>query len=391
MTSSPAGRSTPRHNRALTPRSSVSSAGDPTVECDPYGLAWEENTPNCSVCNVKFTLTVRPHHCRICGLCICGACSPNLIQLDGQRGKHRACTPCVASAQVVPTVIRKLADFACSLSTISGQQAPSEPTSLEEVTAQCEESLSPLEDAFSAVKARCHYAELDAAAERQARSVLEAEVAAAKEVLLRLGEKMHVLGGNRDVPIPQAFSIEDVAEFCNSAYAPLQQLVERRKLVRSRSSQADPKQLHFASQAEGTPKSGDRNVPDVLRNGGPRWEDNTANCGACGVKVGKKHFRPRHHCRACGKCVCATCSPSSVQINGKLERVCTPCAAFVQQAPLVCHRVTQVGSRLWAHSGAAVPNLPFKSGVSDALHFCESAMTQLEGQSPKLLESCEPR
>merc|ERR1712232_13644 len=60
----------------------------------------------------------------------------------------------------------------------------------------------------------------------------------------------------------------------------------------------------------------------------PQWQENTETCGVCNEKLGKSNLRRRHHCRACGKCVCSGCSPSLIQLDGKnadTQRVCTPC------------------------------------------------------------------
>lgn len=60
------------------------------------------------------------------------------------------------------------------------------------------------------------------------------------------------------------------------------------------------------------------------------WEPDTKECSVCATKLGRWRMKPRHHCRACGKCVCANCSPSMVKVSGKhLQRVCTPCVETV--------------------------------------------------------------
>lgn len=40
-----------------------------------YQPLWVPNTTRCSICGQPFSLFHRPHHCRFCGKCICGACS----------------------------------------------------------------------------------------------------------------------------------------------------------------------------------------------------------------------------------------------------------------------------------------------------------------------------
>lgn len=55
------------------------------------------------------------------------------------------------------------------------------------------------------------------------------------------------------------------------------------------------------------------------------WQPDADECNVCQARLGKRFLRPRHHCRACGECVCAKCSPNRVELDGKMSRVCTPC------------------------------------------------------------------
>jgi hypothetical protein len=51
---------------------------------------------NCMICDERFSIHTRRHHCRICGKCICGSCSNNrlkLVQLKMQK-KSRVCDQC---------------------------------------------------------------------------------------------------------------------------------------------------------------------------------------------------------------------------------------------------------------------------------------------------------
>jgi hypothetical protein len=59
-----------------------------------------------------------------------------------------------------------------------------------------------------------------------------------------------------------------------------------------------------------------------------KWAPNASTCAVCDAALGKRHFRSRHHCRSCGECVCAACSPHSIVLQNMsgLQRVCTPCA-----------------------------------------------------------------
>jgi len=57
------------------------------------------NTPCCDLCGKAYTLIRRPHHCRSCGSCICGACSHFLTPVGGGRfvSRTRFCSRCVFS------------------------------------------------------------------------------------------------------------------------------------------------------------------------------------------------------------------------------------------------------------------------------------------------------
>lgn len=83
------------------------------------------------------------------------------------------------------------------------------------------------------------------------------------------------------------------------------------------------------------------------------------NCSVCGAQLGKRRLNPRHHCRICGRCVCGSCSPSSVQIQGRegLQRVCTPCVNI----PEFRHRLVQLGDLL---RGVSQAEMPLKQAVT---------------------------
>lgn len=61
-----------------------------------------------------------------------------------------------------------------------------------------------------------------------------------------------------------------------------------------------------------------------------QWSD-AIDCAVCGCELGKRHLKPRHHCRICKASVCASCSPSRVEFGGQVDRICTPCVASVCQ------------------------------------------------------------
>jgi len=61
----------------------------------------------------------------------------------------------------------------------------------------------------------------------------------------------------------------------------------------------------------------------------PVWEEDKRNCSLCSFVLGPRNFSRRHHCRACGKCVCKACSPYLLPVGGTTlpQRVCKACVA----------------------------------------------------------------
>jgi hypothetical protein len=78
----------------------------------------------------------------------------------------------------------------------------------------------------------------------------------------------------------------------------------------------------------------------------PNWvKDRTIHfCQLCKSPFGPSIDNPtmlpqrKHHCRHCGRCICASCSPSKLPIAkfgpaGQLERVCAECETIVRGGP----------------------------------------------------------
>eukprot|EP00927_Polykrikos_kofoidii_P080252 TRINITY_DN77125_c0_g1_i1.p1 TRINITY_DN77125_c0_g1~~TRINITY_DN77125_c0_g1_i1.p1 ORF type:complete len:328 (+),score=25.39 TRINITY_DN77125_c0_g1_i1:67-984(+) len=77
--------------------------------------------------------------------------------------------------------------------------------------------------------------------------------------------------------------------------------------------------------------------------GDPSW-----TCFVCSKRLGKLRLRPRHHCRACLRAVCGTCSRSRVQFGEcpELRRVCLACTETVAQTPLLQQRLRRLSENL---------------------------------------------
>jgi hypothetical protein len=65
---------------------------------NPKSIPWmlDEETNTCCVCNNKFSVLARRHHCRNCGMVVCSKCSPKVSNVDSFGPKpQRVCAKCV--------------------------------------------------------------------------------------------------------------------------------------------------------------------------------------------------------------------------------------------------------------------------------------------------------
>ncbi|KAJ9462755.1 Lateral signaling target protein 2 [Diplonema papillatum] len=62
-------------------------------------IMWQSDTAttNCNNCNRPFTLTLRRHHCRLCGFIFCHPCSSHTITVQGSLVPERVCDGCFSS------------------------------------------------------------------------------------------------------------------------------------------------------------------------------------------------------------------------------------------------------------------------------------------------------
>lgn len=68
------------------------------------------------------------------------------------------------------------------------------------------------------------------------------------------------------------------------------------------------------------------------------WDMESTRCTDCKKVLGKQFLLPgrrRHHCRACGKCVCSSCSPHLLPVCGlpNVQRVCNACQFDAVEVP----------------------------------------------------------
>lgn len=116
----------------------------------------------------------------------------------------------------------------------------------------------------------------------------------------------------------------DPMEMCEGAVAVLEDMLP-----------AVRRQIDNGSdQASSVPDSLDSSQGSGMLADNVLWEANSPTCNVCRARLGKRRMNPRHHCRACGKCVCAKCSPSMVKLSGTtMMRVCTRCVESAFSAP----------------------------------------------------------
>lgn len=224
-----------------------------------------------------------------------------MVQLEGYSKVQRACTPCVANATKAMEATDRLFLLAERLERVADTGAlvtPPTPTKPVEVIALegCEETTG------------------DRVAE---------------------GAPADQARGRR---------LEDAVERCEAAATPLEALRARLVEAEARAARAERETQDLAKCPAGEQRAepevpdctNSASVPDARGEAAPTvrgrqdWQENTLACGLCATAF--TPFKRRHHCRLCGLCVCITCSPGTVQIEGhqQLQRACNRCVAQQQ-------------------------------------------------------------
>mmetsp|Transcript_88126 Transcript_88126/g.247871 ORF Transcript_88126/g.247871 Transcript_88126/m.247871 type:complete len:362 (+) Transcript_88126:85-1170(+) len=320
--------------------SSLISASPPhgSIERPLSRLSWDPDGPNCSCCGDAFGLTRRRHHCRVCGKCVCNACSKNRVAYSQDRGCGdqllvRACARCVA-------IVGKEAELASSVSVarirlcgllVGGGSSSATAPSLDE-------------DAIASIKALSDMIAPLEAQHRQTQQCVEtlrAEVEQstkesnrARDFLKTLRMRLRALPG-QPPPTPstpsgpsgsEPSSLRESIAACDAQVAALEKAAGVPRVLSVSASE-----LSDDDHANGDSINGDGSkgnpINDAMALSREDWERNAKTCSACGKSLGKRKLALRHHCRVCGKCVCGACSPSFVQLEDwpAPQRTCTPC------------------------------------------------------------------
>lgn len=111
----------------------------------------------------------------------------------------------------------------------------------------------------------------------------------------------------------------------------------------------------------------------------------STTCSVCSAALGKRRLNPRHHCRVCGKAVCASCSPSNIVIRGstKLQRACTPCISSIGMEAVLIRRVLRLAEELTG--GYVIPALTMEA----AIEICEASAVAFKTQTELQVSTAE--
>jgi hypothetical protein len=408
-----------------------------TSDSENFG-DWEEDVPNCGVCGKVFGPFLFRHHCRVCGRCVCAHCSPSSVLLPGHTRVERACTPCVYNAQRCPAVKRRLGQLSRRIFEFSGSQASHQPKDLEQATVLCETAFMHHEEAYSAMKLQLERIEAENVMEQQAGQELASQVFLARDFIYQLGERLHALHGG---PVPSAeayrqqsfragpqsfraseLGLEEAMAFCEAALGPLKEAVSSKPggTPRAHRRASAPTVLQQSSIIESVPSEAAtprRTCSDAGYSSGVSplladlalnrsvsshatshdachkdvvWEENTATCGICDARLGKRFFKRRHHCRMCGKCVCSSCSPSSILLDGEKQpqRTCKRCVNGFRKTPALKRRVAQLAERLsllaTLDTSKESNETQVPEDLEQAVSMCESLVEGLKGHASLL-------
>lgn len=113
-----------------------------------------QNAEACAVCSAWLGKRwMRPrHHCRMCNLSVCAACSPSMIVTKGDAGLQRVCNPCVTAMQEAADLKERVFALSDALDSITGEGDGNDgddseaKKSLQQGFLACEASVSKLED-----------------------------------------------------------------------------------------------------------------------------------------------------------------------------------------------------------------------------------------------------
>jgi len=104
------------------------------------------------------------------------------------------------------------------------------------------------------------------------------------------------------------------------------------------------------------------------------------NCHLCMAQLGMRHLKPRHFCQICGICVCATCAPHKLKLDGgKAQRACDRCVGDASRLPTMKDELTNLTVRVHEMCGTKPANQPATAEAAvEGLASVVSALKDLE-------------
>eukprot|EP00927_Polykrikos_kofoidii_P049394 TRINITY_DN43457_c0_g1_i1.p1 TRINITY_DN43457_c0_g1~~TRINITY_DN43457_c0_g1_i1.p1 ORF type:complete len:399 (-),score=70.42 TRINITY_DN43457_c0_g1_i1:76-1194(-) len=124
-------------------------------------------------------------------------------------------------------------------------------------------------------------------------------------------------------------------------------------------------------------RQGFKNLVRINSSASDNWEVDSSSCAICAEKIGRL---TRHHCRVCGRCVCAPCSPSSLVLAGskRPQRACTPCVAGVETSFTLKFRLARLHSRFATLAGLDELAAQEPLSLEEAAALCEAVVGPIE-------------
>jgi hypothetical protein len=295
-------------------------------EASEMDVGMDETCFSCGTMLGKRRLKPR-HHCRICARPVCAQCSPARVPLEGERGVQRACTPCALYAYKAPALgfrLQRLADQLQALAGLPVLDRPEHPPEDHFGDHALEDALKACEDSARMAAKRQH--------------ALELQLEQTEEQLKQRAQLAQVEPSFEPASSPALSYLSAIdLSFVGSTMASA-----------------------FGSAA-------------VCGQGG--------SCELCNVLLGKRHFKPRHHCRICRRLVCGPCSKSSVQFEHKagVNRACIECAVNAQKAPALTEKMKRLAGSLYTVSGKPCTTLQLAETMSleGAVRLCETGLRAL--------------
>lgn len=331
---------------------------------------WDDDAENCSICSALLgRRRLRPrHHCRICGRCVCASCSPNLALMPGSgRELQRACTPCMAVAYKAPALKSRISQLGARLLGLSSASSSARAVpigSLDAMLVLCEDAIGPLEGMQTQLIASQAEAARFAAEVEQERvrcRHLEARLRSATEEIACLRKRVT--------------SWLDQQEHCDTHAASTCEKDGRLQPASLEEALQDCAASVSRLEALPAPAKGEALATAGTCANEEAWEPNTRHCSLCCASLGKRFWRPRHHCRFCGRCVCGACSRSFIgTANQPWQRCCAKCALAVTQSPWLQQRLARMAEKMAC--GLGIPTGTSCRGYSldEVLMRCEEAL-----------------